>query len=556
MAPHRARPTPAPTDAANHAQLADATHATLIAGLQRLLAAANPGAALRLIETHISSVLLAGDTAYKLKKPVNLGFLDFTTLDARKHFCELELALNRRTAPQLYLEVVPIAGTPALPALSTQGGSDAPIDYAVKMRRFESEDSFDHLLRRGALEAPLVDALAERVAAFHAAIDVAPPASGFGSPASIAGDALDNFAHIERLAPPSTLHAQLHRLRQWTETESAALRERFAQRKADGFVRECHGDLHLGNVARIDGAPVLFDCIEFNDAFRWIDVMSEIAFTVMDFVDRGGAPLGWRFLNRVLELNGDYAGVDVLRFYLVYRAMVRAKVALIRASQVGADGNDANAKSTALEDFARHLADADAFAAPRPELLILTGGVSGSGKTTLAQNVLEAQGAVRLRSDVERKRLHGLDPLARSGSTLGAGLYAPRATRATYDRLAALARALLATGFPVIVDATFLRAADRLAFVQLAQDGGAQCTILWCDAPIQVLRERVAARAAAGRDASEATLEVLARQLEALEPPAPDVDTISCDSADAASVAAALGEIARRCRTPGAVKAT
>ena len=556
MAPHRVRPTAAPTAAANSAAKADAAHATLVAGLQRVLAAAHPGAPVQLIETHISSVLLAGDTAYKLKKPVNLGFLDFTTLDARRHFCELELALNRRTAPQLYLEVAPITGTPALPALSTRGAGDAPIDYAVKMRRFESEDTIDHLLRRGALDAPLVDALAERVAAFHAAIDVAPPASAYGSSASIAGDALDNFSHIARLEPPSKLHAQIQRLRQWTETESGALRERFAQRKADGFVRECHGDLHLGNVARIEGAPVLFDCIEFNDAFRWIDVMSEIAFTVMDFVDHGGAALGWRFLNRVLELNGDYAGIDVLRFYLVYRAMVRAKVALIRAAQVGVDGNDANADPSAREDFARHLADADAFAAPRPRVLILTGGVSGSGKTTLAQAVLEAQGAIRLRSDVERKRLHGLDPLARSDSTFDAGLYAPRATRATYDRLAALARALLETGFPVIVDATFLHAADRLAFVRLAHENGAQCTILWCDAPIQVLRERVAARLAAGRDASEATLEVLARQLEALEPPAPDVDTIICDSADAASVAAALGEIAHRCRICGAVKAT
>jgi aminoglycoside phosphotransferase family enzyme/predicted kinase len=545
VAPHRVRPKPAHTAAATDAHAADAAHATLVAGLRRALDAARPGAEVRLIETHISSVLLAGDAAYKLKKPVNLGFLDFTTLDARRHFCERELTLNRRTAPQLYLEVVPVTGTPALPVL---GGSGAAIDYALKMRRFESEDSFDNLLRRGALDAPLVDALAERVARFHADVDVATPASAFGSPASIANDARDNFTHIARLAPPSALDAQLHRLRQWTDAESRVLDARFAQRKADGFVRECHGDLHLGNVARIDGAPVLFDCIEFNDAFRWIDVMSEIAFTVMDVVDRGAAALGWRFLNRVLELGGDYAGVDVLRFYLVYRAMVRAKVALIRARQVGADENDAKA----LEDFARHLADADAFAVPRPKVLILAGGVSGSGKTTLAQTLLEDNGAVRLRSDVERKRLHGFDPLARSGSTLGAGLYTPRATRATYDRLAALARALLATGFPVIVDATFLHAADRLAFIRLARDNDAQCTLLWCDAPIDVLRERVAARAAAGQDASEATLEVLAQQLEALEPPAADADTISCDSADAASIAAVRGEIARRCSGPAA----
>jgi len=559
VAPHRVRLATAPKNGEHAAELA---HAALVAGLQRALAAAIPSAELQLIETHISSVLLAGDAAYKLKKPVDLGFLDFTTLDARRHFCELELALNRRTAPQLYLEVVPITGTPAAPAL---GGSGTVIDYAVKMRRFESQDTFDHLLRRAALDAPLVDALAERVAGFHASIDVAPAGSRFGSPASIAGDVRANFAHIERLAPPSALEARLQRLRTWTESESRALHERFAQRKAEGFVRECHGDLHLGNVARIDRTPVLFDCIEFNDAFRWIDVMSEIAFTVMDFVDHGAPALGWRFLNRVLESSGDYEGLAVLRYYLVYRAMVRAKVALIRARQVGADENvdndasDANVDCGALEDFARHLADADAFAAVRPKVLILTGGPSGSGKTTLAQDLLEAHGAVRLRSDIERKRLHGLGAQARSNSAPGAGMYAPRATRATYARLAALTQSLLPTGFPIIVDATFLHASDRADFLALGAALNARCLLLWCDAPVDVLCARVAARETAGSDASEATLEILARQLADLEPPAPGADTITtirCDTSDATSIARAKAEIARHCADGATRQAT
>lgn len=537
MGQHRVGPT------ARRDAVAQDAHAALVNGLRQALASANPRSELRLIETHISSVLLAGDAAYKLKKPVNLGFLDFTTLAARKRFCELELTLNRRTAPQLYLEVVPITGSAAAPALA---GAGQALDYAVKMRRFDTEESFDRLLARGALDAPLVDALADRVAVFHAAIDVAPPSSAFGTPEMILADALDNFAHIERLgAPPASAEA-LARLRRWTEAEGDGLRATFARRRAQGFVRECHGDLHLGNVARIDGAPVPFDCIEFNEDFRWIDVMSEIAFAVMDFVDRGAPALGWRFLNRVLESSGDYAGVAVLRFYLVYRAMVRAKVALIRARQL--DPSDAQRTAAAHGDVAHHLADAAGFAAPRARALVLTGGVSASGKTTLAQSLLEELGAVRLRSDVERKRLHGLAAAARSGSALEAGLYAPQATRATYARLAALADTLLRTGFPVIVDATFLRAADRAAFLALARAADARGTLLWCDAPIDVLSERIRARTAAGGDASEATLEVLTRQLETLEPPEPDADTVFCDSANAASIAEACGEIARRCR--------
>jgi uncharacterized protein len=532
---HRIGPA-ANRDDAQHA------HAALVAGLRHALAAATPGSEVILIETHISSVLLAGALAYKLKKPVDFGFVDFTTLAARRRYCELELALNRRTAPQLYLEVVPIGGPADAPRLGVSG---VVLDYAVKMRRFDTEASFDRLLARGALHAVDVDALADRVAAFHAAIDIAPPDSAFGTPESIVADALDNFAHIERLGAPAASREALSRLRRWTEAEGDALRGTFARRKAQGFVRECHGDLHLGNVARIDHEPVPFDCIEFNEDFRWIDVMSEIAFTVMDFVDRGAAAFAWRYLDRVLETSGDYAGVAVLRFYLVYRAMVRAKVALIRARQMAA----AEAQAAALGDVAHHLADAAGFAAPRPRALILTGGVSASGKTTLAQSLLEALGAVRLRSDVERKRLHGLAATARSRSALDAGLYRPQATRATYARLATLAEALLPSGFPVIVDATFLRAADRSAFGTLGREAGARCTLLWCDAPLDVLRERISARAAAGGDASEATLEVLAQQLETLEPPQPDPDTVFCDSANAESIAEVCGEIARRCES-------
>ncbi|MCL4798813.1 MAG: AAA family ATPase [Burkholderiales bacterium] len=518
--------------------------ARLIAALADPARYPHPVERVERLETHISWVLLAGEYAYKIKKPVDLGFLDFTTLEARRRFCEEELRLNRRTAPGLYLEVVPITGDAADPAL----GGDAPaIEYAVKMRRFDQAGLLDRVAKRGELTPALVDRIARAMAAFHGEVAVAAPDSPFGRPDGVAAPALANFEHVARLVGESPDRAQLARLREWTEREGERLAPAFAERKAGGFVRECHGDLHLGNIALVDGAPTPFDCIEFNADLRWIDVMNEVAFLVMDLLDHRLDPAAHRCLNAYLEATGDYGGLGVLRYYLVYRAMVRAKVACIRGHQPGV--SDA-VRGESEREYRGYLHLAERLSRLGGAALVLMHGLSGSGKTTVAQALLERIGAVRIRSDVERKRLHGLAAEARTGSAVAGGIYSADATRRTYARLGEAAAAAVRARWPAIVDATFLRRPERDEFRALARELGARFAILACAAPEPVLRERIAARG--GGDASEADLAVLARQLEVQEPLAADElrDTIVLDAAAGPQAAeAAIDALARRVGT-------
>jgi uncharacterized protein len=463
------------------------------------------------IETHISWVFLAGDRAYKVKKPVALGFLDFSTLEARRFYCEEELRLNRRTAPGLYLGVVPITDAPGGVRM---GGEGKPVEYALEMRRFPQDALADAVARRGGLGAPQIDAIAAAVAGFHAAIPAAPNGSEHGTPERVTATALASFAQLNALVADAAQREALGALRDWTAREGERLRAVFAARRRDGFVRECHGDLHLGNIAFLEGRPVLFDCIEFDPALRWIDVINEVAFLAMDLFEHGLSPAAWRELNAYLEATGDYAGARVLRYYLVYRAMVRALVACIREHQPGS----AAAQGRAHREFGTYLALARSLAAPGSPALMLMHGLSGSGKTTVSQRLLEQLGAVRLRSDVERKRLHGLAAGARTRAEPGGGIYAPESTRLTYDRLKDAARAIVESGYRVIVDAAFLRRAERDAFRALARDAGAAFLIVSCEAPEDVLRERVARREKAASDASEAGVAVLDDQRATNEP--------------------------------------
>ncbi len=475
----------------------------------------HPVSGVRVLETHISWVLLTGEYAYKIKKPVYLGFLDFSTLGLRRHYCEEELRLNRRLAPELYRELVEIRGAPQAPRV---GGDGPVLEYAVRMREFPQESLASRALARGAFDAPEVDALATVIAEFHAHAPLARAHESFGTPEAVLSAALQNFEQMLPLATAAPDDRALRALRQWTEREFASRRGAFATRKHLGFVRECHGDLHLGNIVMLDGRPVPFDCIEFNDNLRWIDVMNEAAFLAMDLEDRGRGDLRWRFLNRYLEATGDYAGLDVLPFYLVYRALVRAKVHLMRSRQPGLRRTEKARLARAFQDYLRL---AGRLAAPERVALILAHGLSGCGKTTLTQPLIEALGAVRLRSDLERKRLHGVAPLASSGSGLQGGIYTAEATAATYRRLGELARDALRAGFSVVVDAAFLRRTERDAFRAIAEGLDAPFLILDFHAPQEVLRARVAERLARADDASEADLAVLEHQLAVREPLTP-----------------------------------
>jgi aminoglycoside phosphotransferase family enzyme/predicted kinase len=486
---------------------------TLIEALQDPALYDHPVRRFRVLETHISRVLLTGDYAYKIKKPVDLGFLDFTTLARRRHFCEEELRLNRRLAPQLYLAVLPITGDVRRPAFA---GTGPVIEYAVKMREFPQEAQLDRVLRRGGLKAAHVTALARRVADFHDGAAVAAAAdTAFGGPEEVWRPVLQNFQQIRPYLDNARDRGTLDALQVWSERTYQRLADVWVERKRDGFIRECHGDMHLGNIAWVDGEPLIFDCIEFSAALRWIDVISETAFVTMDLHDRGRPDLAHRFLNDYLQQRGDYGGLQVLRFYQVYRALVRAKIACIRLAQPGLakTGHD-EIRARAR----RYLELARSFTCPVPSPLIITHGLSGSGKTTVSDALVESGGAVRVRSDVERKRLFGLAPEARTGSAVAAGLYSAEAGVRTYERLAGLARTIIIAGLPAIVDAAFLQRAQRARFRALAAELGVPFVIFHCQAAPALLRQRIRQRAAESRDASEADLAVLEHQITTEEP--------------------------------------
>lgn len=439
------------------------------------------------VETHISWVLLTEDFAYKLKKPVTLPFLDYATLAQRRACCAAELRLNRRFAPQLYLAVVDLAGEPA-----------------VKMRRFAEALRLDHVCQRGALAPAQLAAFARDLVAFQAQAAVATTSSTtYGAPATVLAVAQENFTELEQLLPAAA--AQLAKLKAWTLEEFARCAADFTRRQAAGRIREGHGDLHLGNLVLLDGRITPFDGIEFNETFRWIDVASEIAFTLLDLLDHGQAGLASWLLSAWLSDSGDYPALGVLRFYLVYRAMVRAKVAALRS-----DGKEA----------AQYLAMAQRLAAPTAPNLTITCGVSGSGKTYASGRRLTSADfldTVRIRSDVERKRLFGLAPEAASDGTI----YSADATGRTYARLAELASAALQSGWSVLVDAAFLKRAERDDFRALAQRMEVPFSILAPDrgAAPAILADRIAQRR---NDASEATVGIMQQQLHWFEPLGPD----------------------------------
>jgi aminoglycoside phosphotransferase family enzyme len=481
---------------------------TLIEGLLEPGAYPHPVIEVERIETHISVVLLAGDFAYKLKKPLDLGFLDFSTLVRRRTLCGEELRLNRRLAPQLYLSVEPVTGTPARPRI---GGDGEAIEWAVRMRRFSQEA----LLSRRTVTMEIVERIAVRVADFHAHIPMAPPDSDYGREAAVLGPMLENFRQI-RTGLAADRAGRIDALETWTRARAEALREEITQRRRDGHIRECHGDMHRGNIAIVADEVVIFDAIEFSPELRWIDTMSEVAFLVMDLDEGGHVVLARRFLDRYLALTGDYAGLPLLDLYKVYRAMVRAKVIAIRLGQAQVPPAEA---AVERRDLARYLDLAEGYTRSRRPTLILLHGLSGSGKSWLAGELLEHLAAIRIRSDIERKRLFGLAADADSTATVG-DIYTGEATTWTYERLRALARAVLAAGYDVLVDAAFLRRDQRRAFLALAEALGCPCRILCAHAPEAVLRERLAARRRAGGDPSEADEAVLDWQLSSQEPPA------------------------------------
>jgi len=461
----------------------------------------------RIIETHVSWVVLSGALAWKIKKPVNLGFLDFSSLAARRHACEEELRLNRRLAPDLYLDVVELRAQP--PA----SGVDRPepiVEYAVKMRRFPDGAAVGSALAASLTAAEAVQ-LGGLIGGFHGTLPRDLPFREWGS-ADATWAAIDSSLLQMSGLVAGGMQERVNRCRSFLGSEFARRRGFITERQRSGAVRECHGDLHLGNLVRLEGRIVPFDALEFDPALRWIDVMNEVAFLLMDLDVRARRDLAFHFLNSWLDATGDFAGLAGLRLYLAYRALVRAKVGGLGPLHAGAGNPDL---ATLLDYAAAPLAGMGAG-------VVVMSGISGSGKSWLAGRLAPLLPAVHIRSDVERKRIAGLAPLARTGSAPQAGIYAPAVSSRVYAHLAGLAGTVAAAGLPVILDATNLRRADRGAFIAAARQAGVRALVLSCTADAATLEARVRQRAQEARDPSEAGVEVLRGQLQQYEPPGDD----------------------------------
>ncbi len=465
----------------------------------------HPTRGIELIQTHISWVITTGDFAYKVKKPVNFGFLDFTTLARRKYFCEQELRLNRRLAPELYLEVLPIARQGG----SFRLGSGGEIcDYCLKMVQFDQADLLDRRLAAGSFDPAWMDMLAADVAAFHSEAENGEAVARFGDQSLIEAHVYANVEIGEKFADRAASKQSLARLWSFYRHFFAAHGEQFAARQRKGRIRACHGDLHLKNITLFRGRPRVFDCIEFNDEFRMIDVMNDVAFLVMDCDARKRPDLGWRFLSRYLETCGDYSGLELLPLYLSYRAGVRGKVACLSSTNPGLD---AETQRRQLEEARAYFTLAAAYTAMPKPCLYVVGGLSGSGKSHLALAALARVPAVIIRSDATRKRLAKKHP--------DLPLYGTKMNAYTYGAMYKAAELALAAGFPVILDATFLRQQDRDRARKLAHGLGLDCRILWLDVAEPILRRRIQQRIAAGTDVSDADLSVLELQLSQYKRP-------------------------------------
>jgi aminoglycoside phosphotransferase family enzyme/predicted kinase len=445
----------------------------LIESLSHGRAYGHPVENVRVLDTHISWVVLTGSFAYKIKKPIKLVFLDYSTLQKRKQYCELELELNRRWASNLYLDVVPICGSFSEPFV---GGKGTPIEYAVKMRQFPQSAQLDEQLDEGLLDEADMFGLAETVAKIHAVVPVYRTLSAGDFFAAIGRAMLDNFDFLQ----DGTNEVEIDRLLSWTRQGLDDFRELMIKRYESGFVRECHGDLHLRNLVRLSSGIVPYDCVEFSVELRNIDVISDVSFLVMDLVARGETQLAHAFINRYLECSGDYAGVSLLGLYVVYHALIRAKIAAIRGIERVHDTE----RNQDREETAHYCAVARRWIdAGRPRLIIM-------------------------------QRLHGLGETEGSSSAVAEGLYAPNARTGIYERLADVAETILEAGHNVIVDASFLDRAERNRFRDLAGKVGSDFSIVSVSAAREELHRRLERRQRDSTDPSEADVAVLGYQLE------------------------------------------
>lgn len=518
-----------------------ALNASLPRALARLLAPEaypHPVSSVELVTTPISWVLLAGEYAYKIKRPVRYPFIDLTSPERRRFLCEEELRLNRRFAPELYLDVcraVEVNGEARMElvdvraTMDRQSGAAVVLDYAVRMRRFARGDELDRLLDAHGIEPHELDAFGHELAQTHARLPAATAASPWGKPEEIRKQLLRNLIECADAASVFDSSHEIIALRDPLQTRLSAAASWMAARRDSGRIRECHGDLHSRNIVRARGRLIAFDCLEYEPALRWIDTADEIAFLTSDLQARARPLHAHAFRAGYLAESGDYHACRGLALYEAHRALVRAKVAALSAAQIEEPG----ARDALRQEHVRLVTFAAGALAPKPPPLILMSGLSGSGKTWLARQLSERLSAVHIRSDVERKRRAGLRQLASSHSGLGEDLYSVEASAAVYDDLARAAEDVLSGGIPAIVDATFLQRAQRGRFAELAARCDTPLRLILCEAPEPVLRARIIERSRVRHDASEADLGVLAWQQARAESATADegIEVIRVDTA-------------------------
>lgn len=456
--------------------------------------------AVQTIKTHASIVFLARDRAFKLKRAVKYTYLDYSTPKLRRRACEAEVALNRRTAPTLYLSAIPIQRKPD-GRLSFDGPGE-PVDWVVVMRRFPQEALFSHLAEHSALTSMLAFDLADRIAAFHA---IAGIELQHGGAAGVAAVIQINDENLHRSPPLGISTPDIDRLR---DASQAALEEHTAlldRRRTTGRVRRCHGDVHLGNICLIDGHPTLFDCIEFSDLISCIDVLYDLAFLLMDMRHRGLVQQCGLVLNRYLDLTNDDDGLPALPLFMSLRAAVRAHVTATAAATLEFDS-----RQQRLREARSYFDLAVDLLGPKPPRLIAIGGLSGTGKSSIAAAIAGelgiGAGARVLRSDVLRKRLFGKLPEER----LPEEAYSSAVNDKVYAALEDRAAELLTAGHSVVIDAVAAKPEERAAIADLARRTGAGFAGIWLQASEATLLARLAER---GKDASDATATVLRRQL-------------------------------------------
>jgi len=477
----------------------------------------HPVQAVQLVETHISWILLTGEFAYKLKRPVHYPFVDLRSVERRAFLCHEEVRLNRRFAGELYLGVSQITSSDGEARVD---GSGLVIEHAVKMRQFQREDELDRLLETLRIGSAELAEFGRDLARIHASLPIAEPEQTWGRPAAVRALILENVEECAQAAAVFRGDADVRALRTVLGDRLEAAERWMSERFAGGRVRECHGDLHSGNIVRQGSRLLAFDCLEFERAFRWIDVADEVAFLLADLDSGRHSQHAQAFLGGYLTHSGDYQACRLLSLYKAHRALVRAKVAAVSAGTVASSaGDDVTSMRQRYDDY---LDCARRCLSPKRPILILMNGLSGSGKTWIAKRLAPALGAVHLRSDVERKRLGGLPELARSGSGLEQGLYSLEASGRVYQHLARCAADTLAGGFTTIVDAAFHRRQDRTLFHDLSVELGVAACVVHCEASPEVLRTRVQARHQRGDDASDADLAVLHWQEINSEPIQPD----------------------------------